>query len=81
MMLSSLFPFGYTLVAILAFALFIFGGVAGIFLGVGLKMHDDDRIGCRSILSVIVALCLVGIVLAYLYYHFVWNMICRQFTC
>lgn len=80
-MLDSLFPFGFILVAILAFGLFALGGFAGVFLGVGLVEREEGRVSRRTFNIAMLVTQLVGIVLAFLYYHFTWDMICRQFAC
>ncbi len=79
-MLSSLFPYGFILIAVLAFVVFVLGGFAGIFVGVGLKIHEEGRIERGPVICVIMFMLVVGIALSFLYYHFIWNMMCRQFT-
>jgi hypothetical protein len=71
-MLDALFPYGFILVPILAFLLFAVGIICCMFLALQRKLTFMP--------SVILAL-LVGLVLSYLYYHVIFAMICKQYSC
>lgn len=75
-MLDSLFPFGFILIAVFGFLLFMFGALTGMTAGVMIGNNKH-----QAIIPTIAAVTIGGIVLAFMEYHMVWGMLCRQFTC
>ena len=74
-MLNSLFPHGFTLIAILALLQYMLGVVGGY---VARKNQENTS---THTLGTLLLVFFFGLVLSYLYYHFVWDMICRQYSC
>ena len=71
-MLNLLFPQGFILIAVICLALF----VAGYGCALLTVMRNSKSTKHRSLFGLNL---LIGVVLAFLSYHFMWHMICRQF--